>query len=112
MKRGKGYDQLILNYLEQQYEQDRPADCPPSWLDLLPSEGRIISRVSTKNGQHLVHKLLVAQSDPCCFARVSARAYRTRRIAEVVAQYQHSFCDGVSPADRTSSREQPDLCNN
>ena len=92
MNRGIGYNDLIDDLIERQYQEER-LDLPPEkWEDLVPENSITQTKVEERDGMFVVYVDVVDLEDPTCFVRTPARVCRDRHTAEIIASYKCRLC--------------------
>jgi hypothetical protein len=92
MNRGIGYNELIGELLERQYQEER-LDLPPQdWEELVPEDAIMQTHVEEQDDLYVVYVNMVKLEDPTCFVRTPARVCRSKHTADIIASYKCRLC--------------------
>ena len=92
MDRGIGYNNLIDDLIERQYQEERLDEAPASWQELIPENNVIKTTVEERDGMYVVCLNMIDLEDPTRFVRTPARVCRDQRTAEIIASYKCRLC--------------------
>jgi len=83
----KGYGDLIAQFIEDQYEQERVAQLD-NFADINANGHHIVKQdIAYRNGEWMVYLLFIDMENQNTFRRVPVKACKTRKLAEITGAY-------------------------
>ena len=92
MDKGIGYSQLITDFIEAQYDEERLAFVLEKAEEWMPEFFTVKTEVVERNGLFIVNLIYVNIEDSTSFIRIPARVCRNYKIAQIIASYKCRLC--------------------
>jgi len=87
VNKNEGYSDLIAQFIEDQYEQERVGQLD-DFANAFEQGDHIVKQdIVYRQGQWIVYLLFIDMENPNTFRRVPVKACKTRKLAEITGAY-------------------------